>query len=161
MTNKNKKRLLLGLCCALVASTFPVGFSACFMSGGDSSSSSTSEMQTEKYEGSFYADKEGGEGIYELSFTEDGKITYAVDGSEKVGTFVKAEKNFLIAFSDGTTASAELVNKNIAFTYGELKITFIEKIEYTVTFNVYWGSQPRHRLQWYGYAKFRGRPFQG
>ena len=136
MTNKNKKRLLLGLCCALVASTFPVGFSACFMSGGDSSSSSTSEMQTEKYEGSFYADKEGGEGIYELSFTEDGKITYAVDGSEKVGTFVKAEKNFLIAFSDGTTASAELVNKNIAFTYGELKITFIEKIEYTVTFNV-------------------------
>lgn len=136
MTNKNKKRLLLGLCCALVASTFPVGFSACFTSGGDSSNSSTSEMQTEKYEGSFYADKEGGEGIYELAFTEDGVITYSEGGNKKIGTFVKADKEFLIAFNDGTTASAELVNKNILFTYGDLKITFIEKIEYTVTFNV-------------------------
>ena len=84
---KNKKRLLLSLCCALMVSTIPAGLAACNRGRNDDSSSegaSASDVLETFEGGEYYAGgtDEAASGANALSIGADGSITLKVDGKE-------------------------------------------------------------------------------
>ena len=134
MINNKKKRLVLSLCCALVASTFPVGAAACFGPGEDSSSSTSAPVET--FKGEYYATANDGADMYTLTFNA-GQITLTKNEDDLKGTFTSSSnEKFTITFEDGTTAQATMEEDTIVFKHGNLELNFLEKIEYTVSFNV-------------------------
>lgn len=140
---KNKKRLLLSLCCALMVSTIPAGLASCnILGGGKDSSSSDSASASDVVEtfegGEYYAGgtNEAASGANALSIGADGSITLKVDGNELTGTYTYKNNSFSITFSDSTTATAIVSGDAIVLAYNGATYNFLEKVEYTVSFSV-------------------------
>ncbi len=138
---KNKKRLLLSLCCALMVSTVSMGFAAC---GGDDSSSSSSDAASssdawEAFEGGEYyagGTDEAATGADTLSITDDGNVTLKIGAQTLTGTYTYKNNSFTLKFSDSSTATAIVSGGTIMLAYGGQTYTFLEKVEYTVSFKV-------------------------
>lgn len=141
---KNKKRLLLCLCCALMISAVPMATSCMGLLEEESSSPSTSVEESSGAEvgtfegGEYYAGGAGeaATGANTLSLTSDGAITLKIGGTTLTGTYTYKNNTFTITFSDKTTATAQGKNGAIVLTYDDVTYTFLEKIDYTVSFSV-------------------------
>lgn len=99
---------------------------------------------TEKQEsgaevGTYYNDDSGSE--YLISLKEQGNVEFKVDGTDSVGTYQLDGKNLTITL-DGRDEKieAEYSERTIRLTFNEKELVFLEKIEYTVTFETDGGS---------------------
>ena len=99
---------------------------------------------TEKQEsgaevGAYYNDDSGNE--YLISLKEQGNVEFKVDGTDSVGTYQLDGKNLTITL-DGRDEKieAEYSERTIRLTFNEKELVFLEKIEYTVTFETDGGS---------------------
>ena len=132
MKNKNKKRLLASLCFSLMLAALPLGFTAC----GDPNSESTpdSSVVEEVFDGGdWYADVSGEE--YGLTLA-DGAATLKM-GDTLTGTYTYASGTATLHLANGTTATAKVEDDGtVVLTYEGATYTFLEKIEYTVSFSV-------------------------
>ena len=132
MKNKNKKRLLASLCFSLMLAALPLGFTAC----GDPNSESTTDSSVveEVFDGGdWYADVSGEE--YGLTLA-DGAATLKM-GDTLTGTYTYASGRATLHLAIGTTATAKVEDDGtVVLTYEGATYTFLEKIEYTVSFSV-------------------------
>ena len=139
---KNKKRLLLSLCCALMVSTASMGFAACGFGDNSSSSSSDAASSSDEWEafegGEYYAGgtDEAATGADTLSITDDGNVTLKIGAKTLTGTYTYKNNSFTLKFSDSSTATAIVSGGTIMLAYGGQTYTFLEKVEYTVSFSV-------------------------
>ena len=139
---KNKKRLLLSLCCALMLSTASMGLAACGDDGDSSSLSSDSTSSSDVLEtfdgGEYYAGGTGeaASGANTLSISSDGNVTLKIGAQTLTGTYTYKNNSFTMTFSDSSTATAIVSDGTIMLAYDGQTYTFLEKVEYTVSFNV-------------------------
>ena len=123
----NKKRLLISLCCALVASSATVGFTSCenlFKPIGDSSSasssSSSSSVLEEMFEGTGDYYTQSSDGVeYNLTLS-DGNVTMTLGGAALKGTYSYANKTLTMTFGADGTATATLANDVLTVQYKEI-----------------------------------------
>ena len=140
---KNKKRGLLCLCCALaISATLPIGLAACKDGDKDTSSSSSIESAGEQWEtfegGEYYfgGTDELATGANSLSLTSEGGLTLKIGDKTLTGTYKYKDESFVVTFSDSSTATAKIENGAIKFSYGAETYTFLQKVEYTVSYSV-------------------------
>lgn len=140
---KNKKRLLLSLCCALMASTAAMGLASCKDRGGDASgidedsSVSTSSPIEEVFEGTGDYYTQSSDGVeYNLTVSDDKKVTLVLGGAALDGTYTYSNGTLKMTFSDSTTATATWVDGVLTLSYKGGSYRFIEKVTYTVYYNV-------------------------
>ena len=140
---KNKKRLLLSLCCALMISSVPMGLAACNKDKDkDKNSSSESTSSSEVLEtfdgGEYYAGgtDEAASGANTLSVGSDGTVTLKIGEQTLTGTYTYKNNSFTMTFTDSTTATAIVSGGTITLAYNGATYTFLEKVEYTVSFSV-------------------------
>jgi uncharacterized repeat protein (TIGR02543 family) len=123
-----------------MASTTVVGLASC----GDRGNTSTPDDVTSSdvvvgFEGGeYYAGgiDEVASGANTLSLTSDGAVTLVIGGTTLTGTYKFENNTFNMTFADSTTAVAILSSGGITLTYNGEAYTFLEKTEYTVSFNV-------------------------
>ncbi|MBQ7368682.1 MAG: InlB B-repeat-containing protein, partial [Clostridia bacterium] len=133
MKHKNRKRLLLCLCCALMVSALPATLTAC---DGDSSSGNV-----EAYDelGVYYCDVEGEEYVLTLN---GNRFTLFVGDETKYGayTYEGTELNLLFA-GEAKTQVASLTSNGVAtLTVNGTSYRFLRKTNYTVTYESNGGS---------------------
>ena len=136
----NKKRLLISLCCALVASSATVGFTSCeslFQPIDNSSSaSSSSSVLEERFEGTGDYYTQSSDGVeYNLTLS-DGNVTMTLGGAALTGTYSYANKTLTMTFGDGSTATATLANEVLTVQYNGGTYRFIKKVNYVVSYSV-------------------------
>jgi len=134
---KNKKRLLISLCCALMVSTAAAGFASCNKDkGSNDDSSSTSSVVEEVFEGTGEYYTQSSDGVeYNLTLT-DGNVTMTLGGATLSGTYSYANKTLTMTFSDGSTATATLTDGVLTVAYNGGTYRFIEKVSYVVSYSV-------------------------
>ncbi len=140
---KNKKRLLLSLCCALMISTVPMGLAACNKNKdkdkeSSSESTSTSDVLETFDGGEYYAGgtDEAASGANTLSVGSDGSVTLKIGEQTLTGTYTYKNNSFTMTFTDKSTATAIVSGGTITLAYNGATYNFLEKVEYTVSFSV-------------------------
>lgn len=89
-------------------------------------------------EGTYYADVDGAE--YSVAFTQT-SVTFSVAGETLEGTYsYDGTTNITVTLSDGQTVTATLTDGVLSFTYDGITYTMLERISYTVTYNLDGGT---------------------
>ena len=89
-------------------------------------------------EGTYYADVDGVE--YSVAFTQT-SVTFSVAGETLEGTYsYDGTTNITMTLSDGQTVTATLTDGVLSFTYDGITYTMLERISYTVTYNLDGGT---------------------
>ena len=127
--NMKKKNLLLCLCMALVFTASTAVITSC----GDPVDSSSSVQQQEDLgqDGTYYNTADDAS---ELVLSE-GDYTLTIGGETKTGKY-SYDGNTFVFVDETTITNATYTEGVLVFTYNDVTYKFVEKVDYTVTYNV-------------------------
>ena len=135
---KNKKRLAI-LAGVLMTMSVAAGTVVMTTSG---CAPETAVEQGMELSGTYYVDSQDGS-EYNVSFAGNTyKFTFSVGGATREGTYSTPDGvSITLVFSDDGSAVTATLNEGVlSFTYGGAQYSMLEKIEYTVTFDLGGGT---------------------
>ncbi|MBQ8291711.1 MAG: leucine-rich repeat protein [Clostridia bacterium] len=135
MKNKNKKRLLLCFCCAMMIAAVPAGLASC------KDKTPTSSVTTDYgEEGIWYDEVDGKECLLTLVDSSN-TFTMLLDNELIVGTYkYDGTKLTLSIAGKDEKVEANFANNAFSFAYNDVTYSFLKKVNYTVTYETNGGN---------------------
>lgn len=136
-----RKPTKLGIAALAICLTAVGGFSAACAENANNANSgnSSNNPQEQVLDASVYYAESFNGGENSFSIIGNG-FMLIVDGERKTGTYTFDGENITLVFSDASTGTAKLTVQGIEVTVGEDTYAFLEKVEYTVSYNVDGGT---------------------